>query len=53
MSTSDQVRKNLAAFHSKTNPELLSEVQAILAPAANVVWPSGRPENHDAPAKIA
>jgi L-galactose dehydrogenase len=37
MSTSDQVRKNLAAFHSRTDRVLLCEVQAILAPAANVV----------------
>jgi L-galactose dehydrogenase len=51
MSTSDQVRKNLAAFHSRTDPVLLNEVQAILAPATNVVWPSGRPENQDATAQ--
>lgn len=51
ISTREQVRKTLAAFHSRTDPELLSEIQAILAPAANVIWPSGRPENHDASAE--
>jgi len=49
LSTCDQVRKSLVAFHSTNDPGLVSEVQAILAPAANVVWPSGRPENHDPP----
>jgi L-galactose dehydrogenase len=48
ISTSAQARKSLAALHSRTDPELLREVQAILAPAANIVWPSGRPENQDA-----
>jgi L-galactose dehydrogenase len=47
ISTSDQVRKSLAALNSTTDPGLLREIQDILAPAANVVWPSGRPDNHD------
>ena len=51
MSTMGQVRKNLAAFHSIADPVLLSEVQGILAPAVDIVWPSGRPENHDAAAQ--
>jgi L-galactose dehydrogenase len=47
MSTTEQVRRNLHAFRTPPDPELVSEVKAILAPAANLVWPSGRPENRD------
>jgi L-galactose dehydrogenase len=47
MSTTEQVRRNLSAFGSPAEPELVREVKAILAPAANIVWPSGKLENHD------
>jgi L-galactose dehydrogenase len=47
MSTTEQVRRNLSAFGSPADPELVREVKAILAPAANIVWPSGKLENHD------
>ncbi|AXC13302.1 L-fuco-beta-pyranose dehydrogenase [Acidisarcina polymorpha] len=45
MSTTEEVRRNLSALGAAADPELLREVKAILAPAANVVWSSGRPEN--------
>jgi L-galactose dehydrogenase len=45
MSTTEQVRRNLDAFGAPADPELVREVKAILAPAANFVWSSGRPEN--------
>ncbi|MGA9246366.1 MAG: aldo/keto reductase [Silvibacterium sp.] len=44
MSTTEQVRRNLSAFGSPADPELVREVKAILAPAANIVWPSGKLE---------
>jgi len=47
MSTIEQVHRNLRAIRTPADPELVSQVKAILAPAANIVWPSGRPENHD------
>jgi len=47
MSTTEEVRRNLRAFGTAADPELVREVKAILAPAANVVWPSGKPENND------
>ncbi len=47
MSTTEEVRRNLHAFSTPADPELIRKVKAILAPAANVVWPSGRSENHD------
>ena len=46
MSTTEQVRRNIGAVGAPADAELVREVKAILAPAANVVWSSGRPENH-------
>lgn len=47
MSTPEHVTRNLRAYKRPSDPEMLRQVKTILAPAANVVWPSGRPENHD------
>lgn len=47
MSTQSHVVKNLRALHAPVDPELMRNVRAILAPAFNYVWPSGRVENHD------
>ncbi len=47
MSTTEQVRRNLCSFKNPVKPDLLGRIQAILAPVANVMWPSGRPENCD------
>ncbi len=47
MSTTEQVRRNLRALGTPADTELVREVKAILAPAANVVWSSGKAENHD------
>lgn len=47
MSTTDQVRRNLDAFSTPASAELVSRVRAILGAATNVVWPSGKLENHD------
>ena len=47
MSTAEEVRRNVHAFSTPADPELINKVKAILKPAANVVWPSGRLENHD------
>ena len=46
ISTIDQVRASLRAFGSPADPELMSEVKTILGPVANIVWPSGKPENN-------
>jgi L-galactose dehydrogenase len=45
MASTRQVEASLELLRSSTNPELLREVEAILAPVFNYVWPSGRPEN--------
>jgi len=47
MSTRDHVRMNIQALGARTDPEILRQVQAIIAPVFNHAWPSGRPENHD------
>ena len=47
MSDVDHVRRNLQAFHSTPDPDLLRQVRDILAPAFNDVWSSGLPANQD------
>jgi L-galactose dehydrogenase len=47
MANTRQVEANLELLRNSTNPELLRQVEAILAPVFNYVWPSGRVENQD------
>jgi L-galactose dehydrogenase len=42
-----QVETSLELLNSSTDKELLAQVEAILAPVLNYVWPSGRPENQE------
>ena len=42
-----QVEASLDLLQSSTDQELLAQVEAILAPVFNYVWPSGRPENQE------
>ena len=44
-----QVRDNVRAAGTPPDPELLAEVQAVLAPVLGRHWPSGRPENSTLP----
>ena len=48
MSSEAQVDAALAALQETTDPELLAEVRAALAPAHGVLWRSGRPEHWEA-----
>ena len=45
MSTIREVETSLELLQSSTDKELVAQVEAILAPVFNYVWPSGRPEN--------
>ncbi len=47
MSKLRHVESNVRILDARIDPELMKRVQARLAPVMNVVWPSGRPENHD------
>jgi L-galactose dehydrogenase len=47
MANTRQVEATLKVLHTSTDPELLRQVQAILAPVFNYAWPSGRAENQD------
>lgn len=49
MNSSEQVEHNLQALEKPVNPELLRELQTVLAPVKNLIWRSGRPENQDQP----
>jgi L-galactose dehydrogenase len=42
-----QLEASLELLNSSTDQELLTQVEAILAPVFNYVWPSGRPENQE------
>ena len=42
-----QVEAALRLLTTTTDPALLREVQAIIAPVFNAEWPSGRPENQN------
>jgi L-galactose dehydrogenase len=45
MATMGQVEASLKLVQSSTDKAFLAQVEAILAPVFNYVWPSGRPEN--------
>jgi L-galactose dehydrogenase len=48
MSSPRSVERNVQALNGgKPDPELLAEVQQIVAPVADRSWPSGLPENQD------
>ncbi|HEX3660873.1 MAG TPA: aldo/keto reductase [Acidobacteriaceae bacterium] len=47
MRSMEEVRRNLRALATPLDPALLAKVRTILAPAFNMVWPSGLPANHD------
>jgi L-galactose dehydrogenase len=45
ISTSREVEASLDLLRRSSDKEILGQVEAILAPVFNYVWPSGRPEN--------
>jgi L-galactose dehydrogenase len=45
MSSTREVETSLQLLQSSTDKKLLAQVEAILAPVFDFVWPSGRPEN--------
>jgi L-galactose dehydrogenase len=47
MSKAEHVDANLQALGVPPDPELLAQVRAIIAPAADVSWKEGLPENDD------
>jgi L-galactose dehydrogenase len=47
MANTRQVEASMELLHNSTDPELLRQVEAILSPVFNHVWPSGRAENQD------
>jgi len=47
MSDVEEVRRNLRAFYTLPNREVLREVTTMLAPVFNYRWASGRRENQD------
>jgi L-galactose dehydrogenase len=46
MSTEEEVRQNLRALENPADTTLVQQIKEILAPVANIEWPSGRSENH-------
>lgn len=42
-----EVEANLQALNVEIDPNLLTQIEAIVAPVQGLIWPSGRPENDD------
>ena len=49
MGATAELETNLQALHFELEPALLAQIDKLVAPVENVTWPSGRPENNDAP----
>jgi L-galactose dehydrogenase len=47
MATPQQVESNLHALKIIADPNLIREIPALLGPVHNIIWPSGRAENHE------
>ncbi len=47
MSNGLEVKANLKSLNSPIDPSLLDEINRMIAPVSDLVWPSGRPENSD------
>jgi L-galactose dehydrogenase len=47
MTTKAQVDANLRALDTKIDPELMAEIERLVAPVLNKTWQSGPPENQD------
>ena len=48
MSRVKEVRDNLNALDLHIPPDVIKDIDAIIEPVKNQLWPSGRPENDDA-----
>jgi L-galactose dehydrogenase len=46
MATRDEVKSNLELLRTHSDPELLKEIRAAIAPSLDFVWSSGKPENN-------
>ena len=49
MSTVEQVRENVAAANGRLDATLVNEARDFIGPFLNRSWPTGLPENQDAP----
>ncbi len=47
MADPNHVMENIRALDFPLDPELMRQVQVLVAPVKNLIWPSGRPENND------
>jgi L-galactose dehydrogenase len=47
MPRTGEVEQNLTAMQYQIPPDLMREIDQLVAPVVDVIWPSGRPENDD------
>jgi L-galactose dehydrogenase len=47
MADEDQVRRNAAAADYEPDPELMRQIERIVAPVQDAIWPWGKPEYDD------
>ncbi len=52
MSTVQEVSANLRALDLQIPPEVLADIDKIIEPVKNTLWPSGKPENDDVPGAL-
>jgi len=46
MNSMSNIQQNVASLDFKINPELLDELNAVIAPVKNLMWYEGQPENN-------
>jgi L-galactose dehydrogenase len=46
MSTTDEVRSNVRAAGTAPDTDLLAEIEVLTRPVRDMIWITGRPENH-------
>jgi L-galactose dehydrogenase len=46
MNSMSNIQQNVASLDFKINPELLDELNDVIAPVKNLMWYEGQPENN-------
>jgi L-galactose dehydrogenase len=46
MNSMSNIQQNVASLDFKTPPELLEELNSVIAPVKNLMWYEGQPENN-------
>jgi hypothetical protein len=47
ISTVEECKNNMKVLETPNDPDLIAEIERIVAPIRGCMWPSGLPENYD------